>query len=204
VSSTCPSPGSRIGNAAGRPRSTTTSSRHQSGPGPSHAGRALDAGVPASWWRGRGLRQDYKFRTWCERRRIGYVVAVPRSQTVPLEPARTEPITPPRAPEQAWKRRSCADGAKGPECRLGRGLGLGRRAHPRGLAPLATGPPPNPHQRPDRGRQDPELPTTCALARPAPPTMTSSASPAADGHESAKPSPTRTRSIIDGSAGRRG
>ncbi|MCU1657118.1 MAG: glycosyltransferase family 1 protein, partial [Pseudonocardiales bacterium] len=47
-------------------------------------GRALDAGVPASWVAAdEAYGQDHKFRTWCERRRIGYVVAVPRSQTIP-------------------------------------------------------------------------------------------------------------------------
>lgn len=28
--------------------------------------------------------QDHKFRTWCEHRRVGYVVAVVRSQSIPL------------------------------------------------------------------------------------------------------------------------
>ena len=47
-------------------------------------GRALDAGVPAAWVTAdEAYGQDYKFRTWCEQRRIGYVVAVPRSQTTP-------------------------------------------------------------------------------------------------------------------------
>lgn len=83
-------------------------------------GRALDAGVPASWVAAdEAYGQDHKFRTWCERRRIGYVVAVPRSQTIPsgiaalAGSARAEHATA-QAPEQAWKRRSCADGAKGP------------------------------------------------------------------------------------------
>ena len=35
-------------------------------------GRALDAGVPASWVAAdEAYGQDHKFRTWCERRRIG-------------------------------------------------------------------------------------------------------------------------------------
>jgi SRSO17 transposase len=85
--------------------------------------RALDAGVPAGWVAAdEAYGQDHKFRTWCENRRIGYVVAVPRSQSIPL------PIDGPAtlpggsrraddlvagAPSQAWKRRSCGPGAKG-------------------------------------------------------------------------------------------
>jgi SRSO17 transposase len=78
--------------------------------------RALDVGVPASWVTAdEAYGQDYKFRTWCEKRRIGYVVAVPRSQTIPAGAgsSRADHATA-QAPEQAWKRRSCADGAKGP------------------------------------------------------------------------------------------
>jgi SRSO17 transposase len=78
--------------------------------------RALDAGVPAAWITAdEAYGQDYKFRTWCEKRRIGYVVAVPRSQTIPAGTGSSRAdhaVT--QAPEQAWKRRSCADGAKGP------------------------------------------------------------------------------------------
>lgn len=48
-------------------------------------GRALDAGVPASFVTAdEAYGQDYEFRSWCEQRRIGHVVAVPRSQTIPL------------------------------------------------------------------------------------------------------------------------
>jgi SRSO17 transposase len=79
-------------------------------------GRALDAGVPASWVAAdEAYGQDHKFRTWCERRRIGYVVAVPRSQTIPaaVGSSRADSAAG-AAPENAWKRLSCADGAKGP------------------------------------------------------------------------------------------
>jgi SRSO17 transposase len=78
-------------------------------------GRALDAGVPASWVAAdEAYGQDHKFRTWCERRRIGYVVAVPRSQTIPTGTgsSRADHATA-AAPDQAWKRRSCGEGAKG-------------------------------------------------------------------------------------------
>jgi SRSO17 transposase len=86
-------------------------------------GRALDAGVPASFVAAdEAYGQDYKFRSWCEQRRIGYVVAVPRSQTIPLSvdgdltqmagSRRADDLVA-RAPEQAWKRRSAGSGVKG-------------------------------------------------------------------------------------------
>jgi hypothetical protein len=31
--------------------------------------------------------QEYKFRIWCEQRRIGYVVVVPGSQSIPMPAA---------------------------------------------------------------------------------------------------------------------
>ena len=47
-------------------------------------GRALDAGVPARWATAdEAYGQDHKFRVFCEQRRLGYVVAVPRSQSRP-------------------------------------------------------------------------------------------------------------------------
>ncbi|MFD1531084.1 IS701 family transposase [Pseudonocardia aurantiaca] len=89
-------------------------------------GRALDAGVPASWVAAdEAYGQNRKFRIWCERRRVGYVVAVPPSQTIPSQtiPAgagssragssRADSAAA-AAPDQAWKRLSCAEGAKGP------------------------------------------------------------------------------------------
>jgi SRSO17 transposase len=78
--------------------------------------RALDAGVPAAWITAdEAYGQDYKFRTWCEKRRIGYVVAVPRSQTIPAGAGSSRADhAASLAPPSAWKRRSCADGAKGP------------------------------------------------------------------------------------------
>jgi SRSO17 transposase len=79
-------------------------------------GRAIDAGVPAAWvTAGKAYGQDHKFRAWLEQRRIGYVVAVPRSQAVPgsAGTSRADALAA-QAPEQAWKRRSCGAGAKGP------------------------------------------------------------------------------------------
>jgi SRSO17 transposase len=78
--------------------------------------RALDAGVPASWVAAdEAYGQDSKFRAWLEQHGIGYVVAVPRSQTIPAVAgsARADHAAE-HAPEQAWKRRSAGDGAKGP------------------------------------------------------------------------------------------
>jgi SRSO17 transposase len=79
-------------------------------------GRAIEAGVPAAWVTAdEAYGQDYKFRSWLEQRRIGYVVAVPRSQAVPGSTATSRAdVLAEQAPEQAWKRRSCGAGAKGP------------------------------------------------------------------------------------------
>nr|WP_184793113.1 IS701 family transposase [Phytomonospora endophytica] len=78
--------------------------------------RALDAGVPAAWVAAdEAYGQDSKFRGFCERRRIGYVVAVPRSQKVTtgmLSQQRIDTIVA-DAPGRAWKRLSAGDGTKG-------------------------------------------------------------------------------------------
>ncbi len=78
--------------------------------------RALDAGVPASWVTAdEAYGKDYKFRSWLEQRRIGYVVAVPCNQVIPATDgtSRADALAA-HAPQQAWKRRACGDGAKGP------------------------------------------------------------------------------------------
>jgi SRSO17 transposase len=79
--------------------------------------RAVTAGVPVSWVSADEVYgQDYKFRSFLERHRLGYVVAVPCSQSVGLGPAgnlRADTLAA-QAPEQAWKRRSAGRGAKGP------------------------------------------------------------------------------------------
>ncbi len=79
-------------------------------------GRAIEAGVPAAWVTAdEAYGQDYKFRSWLEQRRIGYVVAVPCSQTVPGSTGTSRAdVLAGQAPEQAWQRRSCGAGAKGP------------------------------------------------------------------------------------------
>jgi SRSO17 transposase len=78
--------------------------------------RALDADIPASWVTAdEAYGQDSKFRLWLQQRRIGYVLAVPRSQKIPTDggSARADALAV-AAPALAWKRRSCGDGAKGP------------------------------------------------------------------------------------------
>jgi SRSO17 transposase len=78
--------------------------------------RALDAGMPASWVTAdEAYGQDSKFRHGLQQRRVGYVLAVPRSQKVPTAggAARADALAA-AAPALAWKRRSCGDGAKGP------------------------------------------------------------------------------------------
>jgi len=78
--------------------------------------QALDAGMPASWVTAdEAYGQDSKFRLGLQKRQVGYVLAVPRSQKVPTEggAARADALAA-AAPELAWKRRSCGDGAKGP------------------------------------------------------------------------------------------
>ncbi|WP_425462209.1 IS701 family transposase [Micromonospora pisi] len=79
-------------------------------------GRALDAGLPARWVTAdEAYGQDSKFRLWLQERKVGYVLAVPRSQKVPTDTgsARADFLAA-RAPALAWQRRSCGDGVKGP------------------------------------------------------------------------------------------
>ncbi len=78
--------------------------------------RALDAGVPAGWVTAdEAYGGDYKFRTWLEARRIGYVVAVACNQTIPAVAGTSRAdVLVAQAPNEAWKRRSCGEGAKGP------------------------------------------------------------------------------------------
>ncbi|WP_440099880.1 IS701 family transposase [Streptosporangium sp. H16] len=79
--------------------------------------RTLAAGVPARWITAdEAYGGDYKFRTFCERHGMGYVVAVPRSQSVGLGPGgdlHADTLVA-DAPAEAWKRVSAGDGAKGP------------------------------------------------------------------------------------------
>lgn len=71
-------------------------------------GRAQDAGVPAGWATAdEAYGQDSKFRAFLDQRRIGYVVAVPRRQSIGLGvgTARADTLAN-QAPAQAWKRLS--------------------------------------------------------------------------------------------------
>lgn len=79
-------------------------------------GRAVDGGLAARWVTAdEAYGKDVKFRAWLQRRRIGYVLAVPCNQAIPTEggSARADALAA-RAPRSAWKRRSCGDGVKGP------------------------------------------------------------------------------------------
>jgi SRSO17 transposase len=79
-------------------------------------GRALDAGMPASWVTAdEAYGKDGSFRGWLEQRRTGYVVAVPKSQAVAGDAGKSRAdLLTAHAPDQAWKRRSCGKGSKGP------------------------------------------------------------------------------------------
>ena len=79
-------------------------------------GRALDAGMPAAWVTAdEAYGKDGRFRDWLEQRRIGYVVAVPKSQAVAGDAGKSRAdVLTAHAPDQAWKRRSCGKGSKGP------------------------------------------------------------------------------------------
>jgi SRSO17 transposase len=79
-------------------------------------GRALDAGMPASWVTAdEAYGKEGSFRKWLEQRRVSYVVAVPKSQAVAGDAGRSRAdVLTADAPGQAWKRRSCGNGSKGP------------------------------------------------------------------------------------------
>ena len=79
-------------------------------------GRALDAGMPAAWVTAdEAYGRDGKFRAWLEQRRVGYVVAVDSRQAIAGDAgtSRADALAA-HAPDQAWKRRSCGNGSKGP------------------------------------------------------------------------------------------
>lgn len=80
-------------------------------------GRVLGGGFcpPGGSSRTRHTGRTSRFRLWPQERRIGYVLAVLRSQKVPTDTgsARADFLAA-QAPALAWKRRSCGDGAKGP------------------------------------------------------------------------------------------
>ncbi|WP_369199175.1 IS701 family transposase [Streptomyces djakartensis] len=78
--------------------------------------RCLAAGLPASWVTAdEAYGQEWKFRRLLEELGVGYVVAVPKSQQVKSLAGfwRIDELIA-QAPEDAWQRLSCGDGAKGP------------------------------------------------------------------------------------------
>jgi SRSO17 transposase len=78
--------------------------------------RALDAGIPAKWVTAdEAYGKDSKFRLGLQRRHVAYVLAVACNQKIPTETGSSRADTlAARAPDPAWKRRSCGDGVKGP------------------------------------------------------------------------------------------
>jgi SRSO17 transposase len=78
--------------------------------------RCLAAGLPAEWVTAdEAYGQEWKFRRLLEELGVGYVVAVPKSQQVKSLAGfwRIDELIA-QAPEDAWQRLSCGDGAKGP------------------------------------------------------------------------------------------
>jgi SRSO17 transposase len=139
--------------------------------------RALGAGgVPASWVTAdEAYGQDHKFRLYLEKRRIAYVVAVPKSQS--LGPgigygnggSRADAVTT-DAPPDAWKKLSAGDGAKARAYMTGRWrpwnhtratTSLARARSSDGSWSAAVCPP--------TSRVSWNWPSTCASALPAPP-----------------------------------
>src|SRR5829696_6047454 len=128
---------------------------------------------PPGWPRTRPTGRTTSSGPGVKRRRIGYVLAVPRSQTIPAGAgsSRADHAVA-GAPDQAWKRRSCAEGAKGP------------RLFDWAVATVSSGE----HTPAGWGRwllvrrqilttdqveaSNRSWPSTCAPARPAPPTTT--------------------------------
>jgi SRSO17 transposase len=78
--------------------------------------RAVKAGVPVSWVSAdEAYGMDNKFRRFLEEHHLSYVVAVPKSQWIGMGwggEIRADSATA-QAPPEAWKRRSCGEGAKG-------------------------------------------------------------------------------------------
>ena len=78
--------------------------------------RALDSALPIAWVTAdAAYGQERGFRRMLEEAGVGYVLAVPKSQQVksPAGSWRIDHVLT-GAPEDAWERISCGDGAKGP------------------------------------------------------------------------------------------
>jgi SRSO17 transposase len=75
--------------------------------------RALASPLPIAWVTAdAAYGQEWRFRRMLEETAIGYVLAVPKSQQVPRFGRIDHLFT--QAPNEAWEKRSCGDGAKGP------------------------------------------------------------------------------------------
>ena len=134
--------------------------------------RAIDAGLPAKWVTAdEAYGKDAKFRLWLQQRRIGYVLAVPRTRRSRLSTAAPAPTLWLRL-HLSWRGNAAvaATASKGhvsmtgrsPRCRTPAPLNT---ATPVGCWSAAASPSP------------PNWPTTCATARTAPTTKSSSGSP---------------------------
>jgi SRSO17 transposase len=75
--------------------------------------RALASPLPIAWVTAdSAYGQEWRFRRMLEEAGVGYVLAVPKSQHVHALGRIDFAIT--QAPDDAWERHSCGDGAKGP------------------------------------------------------------------------------------------
>ncbi|MFE3854537.1 IS701 family transposase [Streptomyces griseorubiginosus] len=75
--------------------------------------RALASPLPIDWVTAdAAYGQEWRFRRLLEETAVGYVLAVPKSQQVPRFGRVDHLFT--QAPDEAWEKRSCGDGAKGP------------------------------------------------------------------------------------------
>ncbi|MGX1549546.1 IS701 family transposase [Streptomyces adustus] len=75
--------------------------------------RAIASPLPIAWVTAdSAYGQEWRLRRMLEETGLGYVLAVPKSQQVPHF-GRIDHLFS-QAPDEAWERRSCGDGAKGP------------------------------------------------------------------------------------------
>ncbi|GAA1709448.1 hypothetical protein GCM10009680_58020 [Streptomyces yatensis] len=87
--------------------------RHQAGLAKAMALWAMALPPPIAWVTAdAAYGQEWRLRLMLEETGLGYVLAVPKSQQVP-HLGRIDRLFA-QAPDEAWERRSCGDGAKGP------------------------------------------------------------------------------------------
>ncbi|WP_431902618.1 IS701 family transposase [Nonomuraea sp. bgisy101] len=101
--------------AATRPQGGTAAAAGRGGR--AMLARAVEAGVPVSWVSAdEAYGMEHIFRRFLEEHHLSYVVAVPKNQWIGMGwggEVRADTATA-QAPPEAWKRRSCGQGAKGP------------------------------------------------------------------------------------------